>query len=523
MFDLTIRQIINQVIGGQIRVPAFQRGFVWNANMVAYLMDSIYKGYPFGSILLWRTKERLNFERRLGPFELPRTDPDLPLDYILDGQQRVTSIFGVFQTEVEGTGASEEWTKIYFDYRANPDVQESQFVALPDADFDPDRYFLLRNLFDTTAYRKATKDFNDELAERIDKVQSVFKEARIPVQLISTENRTTVAIVFERVNQRGVELNTLQLLSAWTWSEDFDLQHKFDGLSEELEPFGFKDVASDTDLLLRCCAAVLANDATTRALVNLNGAIVRERFQEVINGLKGAIDFLRDNLNVYSLDNLPYPALLIPLSVFFAIPGNQQMRYTDEQRQIILKWFWRTCFSRRYNSQPIKNLQEDINQIAALKNRLNSKLADVVAAVGTEFFRDNVFKINTVSTKTFVLLLAQRNPLSFVTGAPITLRESLKEYNRNEFHHLFPRAFLRTTQQTAYDNSCLANFCFLSKTDNNRLGGNPPSVYRQFMPDNVDPILERALCPLSLFSDDFQLFVDERAAMLAAEANRHLG
>lgn len=204
MSDQTIRQIISQLLAGQIRVPAFQRGFVWDANMVAYLMDSIYKGYPFGSILLWRTKERLSFERKLGPFQLPKADPDYPVDYILDGQQRITSIFGVFQTEIEDIG-TEDWTKIYFDYRANPDVQESQFVALADDEFDPDRYFLLRNFFDTTAYRRATKEFDDQLAQKIDRVQSVFKEARIPIQLISTEDRTTIAIVFERVNQRGVE------------------------------------------------------------------------------------------------------------------------------------------------------------------------------------------------------------------------------------------------------------------------------------------------------------------------------
>jgi uncharacterized protein with ParB-like and HNH nuclease domain len=95
MADLSIRSILNQIPAGQIRVPAFQRGFVWDADMVAFLMDSIYKGYPFGSILLWRTKEQLRFERKLGPFALPERDPDLPIDYVLDGQQRLTSIFGV--------------------------------------------------------------------------------------------------------------------------------------------------------------------------------------------------------------------------------------------------------------------------------------------------------------------------------------------------------------------------------------------------------------------------------------------
>jgi uncharacterized protein with ParB-like and HNH nuclease domain len=98
--DLTIRETLDLVPRGQIRVPAFQRGFVWESEKVAFLMDSIYKGYPFGSLLLWRTREQLRHERQLGPFRLPDRDPEYPIDYVLDGQQRITSIFGVFQTDL---------------------------------------------------------------------------------------------------------------------------------------------------------------------------------------------------------------------------------------------------------------------------------------------------------------------------------------------------------------------------------------------------------------------------------------
>jgi uncharacterized protein with ParB-like and HNH nuclease domain len=84
--DLSIRKAIDSILAGSIRIPAFQRGFVWDAERVAYLMDSIYKGYPFGAIILWRTKEQLNIERQLGPFPLANLDPDYPVDDVLDGQ-----------------------------------------------------------------------------------------------------------------------------------------------------------------------------------------------------------------------------------------------------------------------------------------------------------------------------------------------------------------------------------------------------------------------------------------------------
>lgn len=85
MDSISIRQAIERIEGGNIRIPAFQRGFVWDADLVAHLMDSIYKGYPFGAVILWRTKNQLKGERDLGGFVLPERDPDYPIDYVLDG------------------------------------------------------------------------------------------------------------------------------------------------------------------------------------------------------------------------------------------------------------------------------------------------------------------------------------------------------------------------------------------------------------------------------------------------------
>ncbi len=89
MDGMTISSAIERVSNGQIRIPAFQRGFVWDTERVAYFMDSIFKGYPFGALLLWRTREQLRTERKLGPFTLPAIDPAYPIDYVLDGQQQV--------------------------------------------------------------------------------------------------------------------------------------------------------------------------------------------------------------------------------------------------------------------------------------------------------------------------------------------------------------------------------------------------------------------------------------------------
>ncbi|MBI5310715.1 MAG: DUF262 domain-containing protein [Actinobacteria bacterium] len=522
MDDLSIRRAIENILEGRIRIPAFQRGFVWDPERVAFLMDSIYKGYPFGSILIWRTREQLNHEKDLGPYRLPDRDPELPIDYVLDGQQRLTSVFGVFQTDIEAQD-DETWLPIYFDHQADASAQESQFVALQDAEVEADRHFPLNTLFNSAEYRQATEGFDPEVARRLDDMQAVFKEATIPVQTFETDNQAQVAIVFERVNRMGVELDTLQLLSAWTWSEDFDLQQAFADLSETLEPFGFKGVGEDTNLLLRCCAAVVAGDASPNALVSLNGAEVRRRFDEISNGIKGAIDFLRANLEIHSLKNLPYTTFLVPLSVFFATPGNQAVNITNQQRTTLLSWFWRSCFARRFSSGVLRNLKADIEEMRRLRAGQDNALANVAVNLDADFFLDNRFYVGTVNTKTFILLLAQKRPLSFVSGQPIDLGEVLRDYNRNEFHHVFPQAFLKTQDRPLDDINRLANFVFMGRQDNNLLGGVAPSEYRARMDDShATEILDHAFCPSSMFADDYDRWVRNRAELLHQAAQIHI-
>ncbi|MET4273464.1 MULTISPECIES: DUF262 domain-containing protein [unclassified Bradyrhizobium] len=518
MEGLTIREIVDQVLRGQIRIPAFQRGFVWEPDRVAYLMDSIYKMYPFGSLLFWRTREKLKFERDLGPFVLPEPKADYPVDYVLDGQQRVTSIFGVFQNDLKMENKN-SWLNIFFDTKAESGAQDTQFVALSDSEADPGRYFPMKALFDTVAYRTATKDLKDEEAKRIDEMQSVFKEMRVPVQYSATEDRATVAIIFERVNRQGVALDTLQLLSAWTWSEEFALQEQFSDLADELEPFGFKDVGEDTTLLLRCCSAVLTGDASPEALITLNGAKVRASFDQIMNGVKYAVDYMRVHFAAEQLANLPFSTMLIPLAVFFAVPGTKEAKYTGDQRAQINRWFWRSAFSKRYSSGVIRNLNTDIEEMRKLKDEEPSALGEFGYSIEPVFFLENTFGMGSVNTKTFILMLAQNKPLSFISGAPIDLAKTLKQSNRTEFHHMMPRDFLKQTGQTNLNDSLLANMCFLSRSDNRELGGVAPSEYRKKMPVDAKEIFDRALSDeATLLKDSYDVFLAERALRLVAFA-----
>jgi hypothetical protein len=518
----SIRKILDAVVSGEIRIPAFQRGFVWEMDRVAYLLDSIYKGYPFGSLLFWRTKQKLATERNLGTFTLPAPQADYPIDYVLDGQQRLTSIFTVFQTELVAE-ANPEWADIYFDLDANNNAQDSAFLAISDGDdYDRKRYFPLSVLFDSVKYRESTAHLDPEQIARVDKLQEKFKEVSIPVQVLKSEDRSIVAIVFERINHLGVALDTLQLLSAWTWSDDFDLLEKFKELREELSEFGFAGVGDDADLVLSCVAGILTREPGPEKLLDLNGAEVRAQFSTVENGIRGAIDFLRTQLKVVNLKLLPYPSMLIPLAVFFAEPDGKEVVYGGQTYQAIKRWFWRTCFSARYTSQTRKTTIHDIDQMVRLKMGQPNTLDSIDVSVKASFFR-GTFRVAAAATKTYVLLLANNDPRSLLSGKAVDIDKVLQRYNRSEFHHIYPRAFLRDAGHSDVDINVLGNFCFLSAAENKSIGRKRPSVYvNDLAVDGAsrDETLGTAFCAKEDFHDDYNVFLENRCNRLAEFAKK---
>ncbi len=526
---MQISRLIERVLRGEIRVPGFQRDFVWEPDRAALLMDSIYKEYPFGSILLWRTRTQLKTEKNLGTFELPEPEADYPIDYVLDGQQRITSIFSTFQTVLKATTEDPEiWLPIYYDFEATADAQDSQFQALPEAQVDQSRHFPLAVFFDPVKFAATQREYNlgDDRLNEIVTVQSRFSGVLIPVETFSKEDRTSVAIVFERVNRQGVKLDTFQLLTAWTWSEEFDLQAKFNDLTERFEAFGFEEIGTDNDLMLKCAATVLKNDPSPTALIDINGAEVRERFEVIVRALDQTIDFLRGELQVRHLKFLPYPGLLIPLCAYFS--RNQSQGVPADHKDVLLHWFWRTTFTHRYSGNPSRNIKLDVAAAIELREGQPSTLDHISAEIDSGFYLDNSFSNRTVATKAFILQLAARAPRSFIGGRPVTLDEVLAEPNRREYHHCYPKAYMARlaadgAEECEHHVNCIANFAFLSRSENRTISDKAPSEYRSLMEGHEDEILASQLIPASLFADDFDAFVVERMKLLTADAARLQG
>jgi hypothetical protein len=215
--------------------------------------------------------------------------------------------------------------------------------------------------------------------------------------------------------------------------------------------------------------------------------------------------------------------ILPVLASFFASPQKQPPPIPDEQYKTIKKWFWRSCFSQRYARGGAKSTAIDLAEVQNLKAGKPHKLGDFDISLDTSFFLKNSFRMSTVATNTFIILLAQEKPLNFIQGTNISLEKVLSQGNRKEFHHIFPKAYLESLKKYKDEQiNCLANFSLLARTDNNKIRNQPPSKYRTEMPADAQifqKIIVTHFCPVNTFTDDdYDSFLALRSELLLQKA-----
>lgn len=515
---LTIAKAIERIGSGDIRIPAFQRNFVWEPDQVAFLLDSIYKEFPIGTIILWKTDKKLTTEKNLGYFELPEPRKDYPVNYVLDGQQRLTSLFSVFQTTL--TPNSNEWVDIYFDLKSNESIQESAFLALDDNEVDNERHFPVSTFFDSVEYRKATSTLTPDNQIKIDQVQRKFLTYIIPDIVFETEDLNNVAIVFERINRAGTELNVFELLSAWSWSESFDLVEKFDELQEEIAEHGYEDLTKDRDLQLRVTAGIIKGNTSPKTVLDLSGDEIRDNFIKIRNGIIGAIDFLKRELNIKHYKMLPFPGIIVPLSVFFATTRADGVNYTSLQKDKISIWFWRSLFTRRFSAGVNDRQASDIKELLSLRDNENYAFKFPATDIKFDFDKSN-FSSNNANSKTLISMLNTTSPKSLLSGANIDLDKVLKNGSKHEYHHIFPKKHLERLGRERKEINCLANFCFLTRSDNNTISDKSPNEYGKLISDtNKREYLKSALIPEEFEELDYDEFLEKRVTNLIELAEK---
>ncbi|MFK7796111.1 MAG: DUF262 domain-containing protein [Aureispira sp.] len=200
-----LADIISGIERGELLVPNFQRPFVWKANDMILLFDSIYKSYPIGNLLFWTSSESCLTLDQIGPFKINKTEA-YPLSYILDGHQRLSTLYGVLKpfTQEQKEIKNLDWSwQIYFD------LEEEKFVHLRTNKPIPAQFFPLRKILKTVDFIGQTRQIMDEIRDRekaenyIEKAEdlvTIIKNYSIPITEIMGANIHQAQTIFTRLN-----------------------------------------------------------------------------------------------------------------------------------------------------------------------------------------------------------------------------------------------------------------------------------------------------------------------------------
>ncbi|BDD03759.1 GmrSD restriction endonuclease domain-containing protein [Aureibacter tunicatorum] len=460
-----LKELIADINSGQIKVPQFQRQFVWKEEQALKLLDSITNNYPIGSLLLWKTKNSLAVERNIGEFKLPETDDMSPTDYVLDGQQRLTVIYSALGALTDDEG-----------FDAVYDLIDQEFKEAPEI-FDQTK-FPLRIIYNTTKllnFRSGLVSYPnaDELQDRLDGLIDVITNYRVPVVTLKELTIEEVCPIFERINSSGTKLSTYDLMVAATWTESFDLNEEADKIAISLEPKGFDDIDGNT--VLKCLSAIKFTGIKKDQVLNLRN-LKKDEMDDIVEIAKKAllktIDLLKTEFKIYSWDFLPYEAIAIVLCYIFS--KRKTLNLEDVRR--VRKWFWQSTFSERYRGASESFVSQDLKAIDAfIINKENPK-KPFGQLPNIETFKKLSFRSNNSRSRGLIILLALKSPRNLTNGALIDPEKALSHYNSKQFHHIYPKAYLKRISSPEEHNS-LANFCMLAASENNLISDNSPHEY----------------------------------------------
>jgi hypothetical protein len=509
-----ISRLVTRIEQGDIKVPVFQRKFVWKPNQILDLLDSIYRGYPVGSLLFWLSSESLATERDLGDFHLPATPQKYPRNYVLDGQQRLATIYGVLRWP--GLPENESIFNVSFNLEDQTFLY-TQIPVLP-------THIQMSILFDTKRFRLFQTNLlnrpdGQALIDASDVLSETFREYAIPVVTVTEATVDHVSSIFERINNTGTKLTVYDLMVAATWSENFDLRDQVDKIIDDI---GAKDYEGVSPVAILQILAAHANGGTNRQAIldlrNHDSDTLIQWVDEVKEALEQAVDFLANEVHVKSSDFLPYERQLVAIA--FALTRRNKPSNSDIS--VLRKWFWRTSFSERYRRGGEGLFDEDLmTVIAALDDE------DQLARFGKSPVNDEIrraeFRKTSALSNAYVALLASHSPQNLVNGAKIDTGRALSSYNRKEFHHIFPQAFLKGIGVPKAKINSLANICMLSAEQNKLIGDSKPSEYVKSLQSKhgstFETMLESNLIPKqaipSLLSDNFEEFLDIRSKHIA--------
>lgn len=537
----TINIILAKVESGELELPRFQRGYVWQRWQVRDLFDSLYKGHPVGSLLTWLS-----------------IDNGVRTEQLLDGQQRVTSLYGVIKGRAPKffRGDDRAFKSLYF-HAADQRFEFYQPLKMKGDPFWFDVTKIMQAIGVQIGISKLIRDqfstcektLDDELLSQV--MESLmqltalrYKDFHIEQIADGDKSIDEVVDIFNRLNSAGTRLSKGDLALARVATKWPEVR---DEMLKVVQEWDKNDFNFTLDWLLRCVNAVIYGEANFKHLHKTSRNTFEGGLQRTVKHVDSVLNQIKSRLGL-DYDRVLFAKFAIPVLIrHLELRGH---RHIDAgEWKLLLYWFLQAGMQGRFSGTTESKIRESLLKVDGTLTGVKQ----LIAEIGTAWGRPRILAADFDSWSVGARLYPALYWLTRVGKAKnfcddLELNAHLLgKGSKLQVHHIFPKAVLYG-KKNGYHRSqvnALGNFCFLTADCNQWIGAAAPAGPSKFVKGKKDKDLRRIASegyfnwvrekhPGVLESQwipmdeelwkvkNFPEFLDARRKLLATAANEHL-
>lgn len=493
-----IRTLVDDYRSGKVVIPEFQREYVWKPSKAPKLLDSLFRGFPISSLLLWESDSAVKERRRD-----PRPSRRGALSWLIDGQQRVITL--------ARTMSGEEGIDVAF----NPQGL-GEFKLMNAAIRQDPTWVRVSELWDEDLFRQIRRNLDgsrgaDAREAAYDAVRAIL-DYEIPLVRMVNHSFDGAVDAFTRINTQGVKLKSEDIESAKVAAKHTSfIADKVAPFLSKLRSEGFTRL--NIMHLFRACAFVATPDGRSRTpLHELSNRDVLRAWAETEKATSRALDLVRSELGLVNMDILWSGSLLVPLIAIFATTSPK-----GRDARGLVGWLALAALHHRYSGASETALDQDLRACRNPKDPVGSLLTNLrgqrgrLKAMPADFGGGLADRSGLLAA---YIACKHRGLLDFFSGAKISLSKNVDR------HHILARAQFELAKRPKAD--VVANIAFIAGESNKSLSSMGPEVYLAKLPAKV----RHSQCipeKKSLWSvDKAEAFWAARRELLAAAFNDYV-
>ena len=521
---MKISTILDHIDSGHVALPEFQRGYVWNRDQVRGLFDSLYRRHPVGGLLVWVTASEGADHRGDGQLA-----PGV-VKLLLDGQQRMTSLYGVVRGRAPKffDGNEKTFTGLYFH------MEEESFSFYQPMKMADDALWIdvsevmakgsagmgeyITRLSAHPTHSQRVGDYVSRLSHLLSIIDI---ELHIDEVTGGDKSLDVVVDIFNRVNSGGTKLSKGDLALAKICAEWPEARGEMKSRIKTWHDAGYD---FDLDWLLRSVNTVVTGEARFIYLHDRGTQEIKDGLSRATKNINKALNMISGRLGL-DHDRVLFGRYAIPVMARYLDQRNEPLN--EFERDKLLFWYLQSGMWGRFSGSTESFIDQDLSAIEQIPGGLDRLLEQLRVWHGSLDVEPAHFDSWSLGARFYpVLYMLTRMGESKDWGTGLPLKAGLLgQMNNLEVHHIFPKSKLYGANYSRAEVNALANFCFLTKDTNlaisNRLperyfpeveAAQPGSLASQWIP--ADPHLWKI--------ENYLEFLESRKDLLAEETNRRL-